>query len=90
MSRYMSRKVRVDYHHDSTLHIAIQSHSDRECGAPAILNHCYRDMIAINAFERVLFEIQTCRRDIGEHHQRLALRANSPPNFRGSNQRLKM
>jgi hypothetical protein len=68
----------------------MQSHSGRERGALAILNHHHRDMIAINAFKGVLFEIQTCRCDITEHHQFLASRAHSPPNFRGSDQRLKM
>ena len=72
--------------HQATLHTAIQSHLGRAHGALAILNHYYRHVIAINAVESVLFEIQTCRCDIAEHHQRLALRANSPPNFGGSDQ----
>lgn len=68
----------------------MQSHSGRERGALAILNHRYHDMIAINAFEGVLFGIETSWCDIAEHHQLLALRANSPFNFCGSDQRLKM
>jgi hypothetical protein len=53
-------------------------HSGRQRGALAILNHCYHHMIAINAFESVLFGIETYWCDIAEHHQCLALWARSP------------
>ena len=72
--------------HQATLHTVIQSHLGREHAALAILNHYYRHVIAINAVESVLFEIHTCPCDIAEHHQRLALRANSPPNSGGPDQ----
>jgi hypothetical protein len=65
-------------------------HSGRQRGVLAILNHHYHHMIAINAFESMLFEILACRGDIAKHHQCLALRAYSTPDFGGSDQRLKL
>jgi hypothetical protein len=65
-------------------------HSGRQLGVLAILNHYYHHMIAFNAFEGVLFEIQTCRCDIAKHHQCLALRAYSTLDSGGSDQRLKL
>jgi hypothetical protein len=61
--------------------------SGRERGN--VLYHPHLDMIAVDACKLMLFGNQTYWRDIAEQHQSLALRAYSPLNFCGSDQRLK-
>jgi len=70
--------------------LARMKHSGRERGTLAIFNHHHHNVIAINALKGVLFGIETCWCDIAEHHQCLALRANSSSNSCASDQRLKI
>jgi hypothetical protein len=58
--------------------------SGRKVGNRATIYHSHLDVIAVDAFELMLFSERTYRRDTAEQHQSLALWAHSPSNFRGS------
>jgi hypothetical protein len=62
----------------------VKQQSGREVGNRATIFHSHLDVIAVDAFELMLFSERTYRRDIAEQHQSLTLWAHSPSNSRGS------
>jgi hypothetical protein len=67
----------------------IRCQSSRDGGATLALDHRNFKVIAINAPERVLLEVERCWGNVEEQHQCFALRACSTFNFCGSDKRLK-
>jgi hypothetical protein len=65
----------------------LMSSGDR--GTHLTLDHRHFHVIAVNALECVLLEMQRRQRNVDKQHQGLALGACSTFNFRGSDKRLK-